>query len=204
MKLNELIDILEESMTYNGNMDVVGIVDGEIYNDIEINCPDEDSPMYIELYKNGNERAEDSIPDNALYIKGYLTTDYDGMPAVAPNKEDSYYRKTSIVDSIESYAEDHGFVREHHKNLGGNQTYIRNCNMRAYFCKRECSLETAQRNFDALLYGGDLATETEYTGYSEWTITGMDLNEFTLGGHDLKRELDSHMGEYIHMIIECN
>ena len=204
MKLDELIDILTESMNLNGNMNVVGIVDGTIYNDIDINCPDEDSPMYIELYESKEERDEDFLPDNALYIKGYLTVDYDGIPAVTPNKKDSYFQKTSIIDSIKSYAESNGFVREHNKGLGGHQVYIRNCNMRAYFCKRECSLATAQRNFDKLLYGGDIAVETEYTGYSEWTITGMDLNEFTLGGHDLKQELDSHMGEYIHLIITCN
>lgn len=51
MKLSELINILEYSLKYNGDMDVVGIVNGVIHNEIEINCPDDDSPMYIELYK---------------------------------------------------------------------------------------------------------------------------------------------------------
>lgn len=51
MKLSELINILAESLSVNGDMDVVGIVDGVIYNEIEINCPDDESPMYIELYK---------------------------------------------------------------------------------------------------------------------------------------------------------
>lgn len=51
MKLGELINILEYAWMNNGDMDVVGIVDGEIYNEIEINCPDDDSPMYVELYK---------------------------------------------------------------------------------------------------------------------------------------------------------
>ena len=51
MKLSELINILEYSLKHNGDMDVVGIVDGVIHNEIEINCPDDDSPMYIELYK---------------------------------------------------------------------------------------------------------------------------------------------------------
>ena len=51
MKLSELINILTDAMTNNGEMDVVGIVDGEIFKDIEINCPDDESPMYIELYK---------------------------------------------------------------------------------------------------------------------------------------------------------
>lgn len=50
MKLKELIDVLSHIMMHNGNMDVVGIVDGKIFKDIEINCPDKDAPMYIELY----------------------------------------------------------------------------------------------------------------------------------------------------------
>ena len=51
MKLSELINILTESLSVNGDMDVVGIVDGMIYHEIEINCPDDESPMYIEIYK---------------------------------------------------------------------------------------------------------------------------------------------------------
>lgn len=51
MKLSELIDMLNATLIVNGDMDVVGIVDGNIYSDIDINCPDEESPMYIELYK---------------------------------------------------------------------------------------------------------------------------------------------------------
>lgn len=51
MKLSELINILSEALSLNGDINVVGIVDGKIYNEIEINCPDEESPMYIELYK---------------------------------------------------------------------------------------------------------------------------------------------------------
>ena len=51
MKLTALIDILNEALSLNGDMDVVGMVDGTVYNEIEINCPDEASPMYIELYE---------------------------------------------------------------------------------------------------------------------------------------------------------
>lgn len=51
MKLSLLIKVLNECLRINGDMDVVGMVDGTTYNDIEINCPDVDSPMYIELYK---------------------------------------------------------------------------------------------------------------------------------------------------------
>lgn len=37
---------------------------------------------------------------------------------------------------------------------------------------------------------------TAYVGYSEYTITGLDLEDFVIGGHDLKQEFCSHIGEY--------
>lgn len=51
MKLSLLITIMKECLRINGDMDVVGMVDGVVYHDVEINCPDTESPMYIELYK---------------------------------------------------------------------------------------------------------------------------------------------------------
>lgn len=145
---------------------------------------------------------EDLLPVNCLYIKGYLTTDYDGILSV---KEDNNYwsPKNSIIDSIESYARNYGFIRDKKTGLGGTQTFIKNCNMRIFFTENETTLSQAQFLFDAEMYGGDLVTDTSYCGYSEYTITGMDLDEFTIGGHNLASELGSHMGEYIHLIIEC-
>lgn len=51
MKTSELIHILTESLIENGDLIVSGIVNGDIFPDIEINVPDQDSPVYIELYK---------------------------------------------------------------------------------------------------------------------------------------------------------
>lgn len=145
---------------------------------------------------------EDMLPDDCLYLSGFLTTDYDGIFCVADSKE-YWCSKNSIISSIESYARENGFIREKHTGLGGTQSFIKDCNMRAFFTEDETSLSEAMLLFDANMYGGDLVTDTSLCGYSEWTITGMDLDEFTIGGHDLKRELNSHMGEYIHLIIEC-
>ena len=75
--------------------------------------------------------------------------------------------------------------------------------MRVYFTEKECSLYAAQIAFEEYMYGGDLKTKVSLVGYSEWTITGLNLDEFTIGGHDLEKELSNHIGEYIHMIIEC-
>lgn len=44
--------------------------------------------------------------------------------------------------------------------------------------------------------------EANYVGYSEWTITGYDLEECTLGGHDLNSILLSHSGEYVNIYVD--
>ena len=51
MKLSTLVNILTDALTINGDMDDVGMIDGTEMTYIEVNCPDKDSPMYIELYK---------------------------------------------------------------------------------------------------------------------------------------------------------
>lgn len=148
---------------------------------------------------------EDMLPSDCLYINGYLTHDSYGHPAVCSNKDYQYsYNTESIITRIETYADSHGFLRQKQTGLGGRQSYIRSCNMKAFFSKKECSLVEAHRRFDAVMYGGDIVTDTSYTGYSEWTITGLDLDEFTIGEHDLEREFNSYMGYYVHLIIECN
>lgn len=146
--------------------------------------------------------SDDLLPDGCLYIKGYLTTDYNGILSV--KDDDSYWSHgDSIIASIESYAERNGFVRKKQVGLGGTQSFIRNCNMRVFFTEKETTLPQAHMLLDAELYGGDLVTDTSLCGYSEWTITGMNLDEFSIGGHNLKSEFNSHMGEYIHLILEC-
>ena len=51
MKLTELIAMLQETLELNGDMNIVGMIDGIVYPYIEINCPDSESPAYIEFYK---------------------------------------------------------------------------------------------------------------------------------------------------------
>ena len=38
-------------------------------------------------------------------------------------------------------------------------------------------------------------------GYSEYTITGMCLEDFSIGGHSLNYELNTNLDKYIHIII---
>lgn len=139
-----------------------------------------------------------------LHLNGYICSDGDGIIALTDDKE-SYgsWGKRSIIDSIESLAYEHGMTGEHYKGLGGRRAIIDDCNMRIWFTDTECELEDAMLAMDALMYGGDIQTKVTRVGYSEYTITGLNLDEFSIGGHDLESEIRSHYGEYCHIIIEC-
>lgn len=50
MTLLKLIETLQEAFDIYGDMEIRAINDGEIFDDIEIECYDEDSSLYIELY----------------------------------------------------------------------------------------------------------------------------------------------------------
>lgn len=49
MKTSDLIALLNESLKENGDLEVVGIANGVIHQYVDINCPGEDAPLYIEL-----------------------------------------------------------------------------------------------------------------------------------------------------------
>ena len=136
-----------------------------------------------------------------LHLKGYLCDNFDGIVALKNAMSDRY--GDSIISSIESFADKHGMSGEHHKGLGGRHAFIDDCSLKAYFTSEECEMEEAMLSMDVIMYGGDIKTRVDWCGYSEWTITGLDLEEFTIGGHNLESELRSHYGEYCHLIIEC-
>lgn len=87
--------------------------------------------------------------------------------------------------------------------LGKKKTILYNCQMYAYFTKDKCTLEEAQESMDVYLYTGEGVCECEgqYTGYSEWTITGFDIDEFEINGHDLRAIFNEHAGEYVNFVI---
>lgn len=143
-----------------------------------------------------------------LHINGWITEDEDGIIALSENdpseSEYSWDRYgESIIRKIENFADDYGICGEHHKGLGGRKSYIDDCNLKIYFTDKECEIEEAMLALHVFMYGGDIKTRIDRCGYSEYTITGLNLSEFSIGGHDLNSELRSHYGEYCHIIIEC-
>lgn len=141
-----------------------------------------------------------------LHLKGYICTDHDGIIALRDSEPDQWswnnYGK-SIIESIEEFAEANGMTGYHHNGLGGKKSYIDDCIMRAFFTDVKCELREAMLAMDLFMYGGDIKTKVSKCGYSEWTITGLNLDEFTIGGHSLRYEFSSHAGKYCHLIIEC-
>lgn len=123
-----------------------------------------------------------------------------------------------FVDIMYDFAYDVGFAKRHNKGLGGKKAFIDDCNMRMYFTDKECELDEAEI---ALLMKlevegylddheakeelcGEFNLMTRLTGYSEYTITGCNIETCELGGHNLLSILKSHIGEYVNIVIEAD
>lgn len=139
---------------------------------------------------------------NKLYINGWVATDEDGIIAVKNNKDDSSWDADSLPKLIQNFAYENGRVRDVEKDLGGTKSYIWDANIYIYFTNEKSTFEEAQESLIVKMYG-DVETDIRLCGYSEYTITGYELEDFSIGGHDLDAELRDHIGEYIHFVLEC-
>lgn len=139
-----------------------------------------------------------------LHLEGYITTNYDEIISLTPDLS-SKSKEESIIDSIEGFAEIKGTFYEHDDGLGGRISCIENCNLRIYYTSKKCTLEEAMQAMDVTMYGNDgtITTRVDWVGYSEYTITGLYLEDFSIGGHDLEDELIDHYKQYAHILIDC-
>lgn len=90
--------------------------------------------------------------------------------------------------------------------LGGMRATIPNCAIWMFVSDKKVNIEEAQqRFFDYILCSGgncDFEMDGDYIGYSEWTITGFELNKCQLGGHDLNAILLNNIGKYVNICID--
>ena len=143
------------------------------------------------------------------HISGIIERNYDGNIDIGG---------CDFVDFMYDFADNVGLAKEHNKGLGGKRAIIDDCNMRMYFTNKECELDEAEIALLAKLevegyldeheakeeLCGDFDLMTRLTGYSEWTITGYDVESCTLGGHNLLNILGSHIGEYVNIVVEAD
>lgn len=138
-----------------------------------------------------------------LYLKGYVNKDDENDVVLQKELNNKYWEGISIREKLVSMSKSEGDYRETDKGLGGYVAKLYKCNLRIYYTDKECDLTTAMLTVDNKLFGdSDVYLEVEYEGYSEYTITGIDIREFMIGGHDLREELLSHKDKYCHFILE--
>lgn len=140
---------------------------------------------------------------NELHITGWLCTDYNGMVATNDDKDNTWSTNKAIIRQVESFAENNGMTGNYKKGLGGRKSIIDDVNLRIYFTDKECTLDEAVESLLMYQYSGEVKTDIALCGYSEYTITGYSIEDFSIGGHNLEYELSSHIGEYVHFIMEC-
>jgi|GEM_PF-1918448 len=138
-----------------------------------------------------------------LYINGFVVTDDCGVISVdETNRKVKLCEANSIPKLVHNFAYDNGSVKGIKDGLGGEMSYIYDASLRIYFTNHKSTLDEAVGSLICKLEG-DIETDIRLTGYSEYAITGYCLETFHIGGYDLEREIHSHMGEYMHFILEC-
>lgn len=134
-----------------------------------------------------------------LLLNGYLTKDYDDHPALIEAATSPKYSAESIPREIQ-----YRFGKVIYDiGLGKDISHIPDCCMSIWYTNEKCTFDEAQEALCNHL-DGHMTVEVAYRGYSEWTITGLNLEEFRIGGHNLKRELEDHIGEYCWIRITTN
>lgn len=134
-----------------------------------------------------------------MELSGLIDKNYDYWAVIGAE---------TFAQAMYDFAEDNniGVAFEHEKGLGGKKNIIQRCNISMYFSNEPLTLEEAQERFLDNYFSGTGVYEMEanYTGYSEWTITGYDLDQCQLGGHNLNTILLSHIGEYANIVVEAD
>lgn len=131
-----------------------------------------------------------------MYLSGYISEDWDGWAMIG---------SVTFANYMYYLAKKHGIAAEHEEGFGGKKALIKNCSISMYFSKNEMSFEEAQEKFleDMFSAEGIFDMDANYVGYSEWTITGFDLDRCQLGGHNINSILISHKDEYVNICVEC-
>ena len=132
-------------------------------------------------------------------IKGYDSDSSD----IKFRSDDSHW-DYGLVEYIQRRIEHKTGVQsfsDYKRRLGRNIDIIHGCSLRLYFTDKPCTLEDA----DILLvskFEGNYYSDKELTGYSEFTITGYDVNKCEIGGHGLVEIIRQHIGEYMILVME--
>lgn len=133
-------------------------------------------------------------------IQGRICRDtFEGSPSI----QDEVGYTESLVSKLKNISEKYnvGEVKYYDIGLGAEFVVIPKCKISIYYSYDSICVDDLQLELMLMLEGFTTSLGC-LTGYSEFTITGLETETAYVGGHDLKKEIDNHMGEYIIMIIE--
>lgn len=130
-----------------------------------------------------------------MKLEGWLKLNDDNELGISKTKN-------GFCDSVPEVIMDYFGYEKTDAEFGTKGIFIPNAHLSCWFSDKQCTLEEAQMNFESYLVMGNLLINGHYVEYSEWTITGFDVDCFIIGGHDLNEELKPHIGQYIHLILE--
>lgn len=133
-------------------------------------------------------------------IQGYIHKNFD-CDIEIKDTNDTFGDALAEILKYFAYEVKNSRVDNHEDGLGGFQTIIPNCQLSIHYSKEPISIDDLDIRL-MTIEEGLIDCIGDYTGYSEYTITGLVTRTLTIGGHDLSKEIYSHVGEYITMIIE--
>lgn len=145
---------------------------------------------------------------NRLYLQGYLVTDEEMIDKKENDEKFKYFINIiDIANEIMKFAKKYGYYRDYYDNdAGGTVGMISNAKIYIYITDEKSSYEEATLHLLEELYG-NVYNNIKNIGYSEDTITGFKIKGLSIIGideqYDLVKELKSHMGEYVHFVLEC-
>lgn len=143
---------------------------------------------------------------NELVLIGKLSRDDDGNVSIIQNN--NYYDDTlsvEIGDFIEKSNNklSRTYSKEVDKDLGYRiNTSEDNIQLRYYTSDDKIkSQEDIQEKYLQKILGS-IDISVENIGYSEYTITGYETENFTLGGHNLEEIFSNYIGKYVCIIVD--
>ena len=133
-------------------------------------------------------------------IHGYLCHEYHEL-RIKDKKGNGWASSENFSDLLYRLGEKIGVSSYSKKGIGEYHTCIPDVLVTIYSSDNELSRDECTEAVVEQMFGCIHSIGKNF-GWSEWTIGGCDLETLEVGGHDILRELESHVGKYIHFIIK--
>lgn len=146
---------------------------------------------------------------NKILIQGFISTNDEEKIELHNKYSEGFYGE--YIGDIGTLLEEEISEHEHSKlyrednedfdEIGGVSIYLEKASVSFYISDNKISLEEVRNRYTMQLLGA-LDVYGEYYGYSIYTILGFDLQNFTIGNHNLTKILSQYKGKYLNFVLE--